>query len=159
MVQAALTQAHKGKAASNEAAYRLSHRSIKHGDAIDLDIDALPVRRSADAGAGHLFSMHKLAEGFIEFGKIRRIAKVHPHVDDVFQARTPGVEHAHQIGQRLDGLFDNVVRDHFASVRVQRSLTGNEQGIAPSDRLREGGRGGLVGKTGGWRSRRGDENP
>src|SRR5512146_1626747 len=39
--------------------------SVEHGDAVDLDVDALAVRRAADAGARHLLALHELAERLV----------------------------------------------------------------------------------------------
>ena len=80
---------------------------VEHGNTVDFDIDAYPVKNTAKASSCYFFSRKIFTESFIESGKIGHIAQYHAHIDDIFRSCTRIAKYNHKIVQRLTCLcFD-----------------------------------------------------
>ena len=131
--------------------------SIEHRDAVNFDIHAGAVGCAANACAGNFFPLHERGKGLIEFGEVLGVAQAYPHVDDINECRAGRIQHVLQIAQCLAGLLLDVGGNHFACRRIQRALAGNEQHVAPADRLGERRRDGIVRKARGRPTGRGND--
>src|SRR5581483_11776351 len=137
------------RAAKTPAGMTAGRRAlVQIGDAVDLDVDALPVRRAADAGARRLMLAHDRAEGLVEFREIGDVAQAHPHVDDVGERGPAGLEHGDEVREGPPRLRLDVALDHLLGLGIERPLPRDVEERPRLDRLHDRRRLGLVGEPG-----------
>src|SRR5260370_28245917 len=130
---------------------------VERGDAVYLDVDALPVRRRADAGARDFLPLKKFAEGFVERGKVFRVPQHHAHVYDVGKIEPRGGEDALEVREGLPRLLADIGALHLPRFRIEWTLARHEKQIPRADRLSERRGRALVGEARGGRALRGDD--
>src|SRR6266568_3279731 len=108
------------------------------GDAINLDIHALPGRRGLDGGAGGLHALEVLLEHAVEDGEIVHAAQEDAHLDHVLDGRTSRLQHGLDVVEGHAGLLGEVRRDDLLGRGVERTLPRNEEELPALDALGDG---------------------